>query len=72
MAGLEPVYRLVAGALVLKGIKCRNRYPLKAHNIPYNPFIINGFSVFPISVESGEKRSHPERRRHKTRPLGNE
>jgi len=63
--GIEPTHELVTRALVLKGNKCRNRYPLKAHKIPCNPFIINGFPVFPASVGIGEKRSYPERHRHK-------
>jgi hypothetical protein len=60
--GFEP---LRCNPLDPKGKKCRNRYPLKAHKIPCNPFIINGFPVFPASVGIGEKRSYPERRRHK-------
>ena len=63
--GIEPTHQLVTGALVLKGIKYRNRHALKARAIPCNPFIVNGFPVFPASAEIGEKRSHPERHRHK-------
>ena len=60
--GLEPLW---FNPLDPKGIKRRNRHPLKTRTIQYNPFIINGFPVFPVSVEIGEKRSHPERYRHK-------
>ena len=63
--GIEPTHQLVTGALVLKGIKRRNLHALEARTIPCNPFIINGFPVFPVSAEIGEKRSHPERHRHK-------
>ena len=60
--GFEPLW---CNPLDPKGIKRRGRHPLKTRTIQYNPFIINGVPVFPVSVEIGEKRSHPERYRHK-------
>ncbi len=60
--GFEPLW---CNPLDPKGIKRRNIHPLEARTIPCNPFIINGFPVFPVSVEIGEKRSYPERHRHK-------
>ncbi len=59
--GFEP---LRFNPLDPKGIKRRNRHAPKARAIPCNPFIINGFPVFPVSAEIGEKRSYSERHRH--------
>ncbi|MGD0230166.1 MAG: hypothetical protein ABSC19_07395 [Syntrophorhabdales bacterium] len=64
--GIEPTNQLVTGSPVLKGIKpCEQDSPIKC-TIPYNPFIIKGFPVFPVSVEIGKKRSYRERHGHKT------
>lgn len=61
--GFEP---LRFNPLDPKGIKHRKRDSIKTRAIPYNPFIIKGFPVFPVSVGIGPKRLHTDHHGHKT------